>query len=61
MSRPKNEEPSSPIHTNLPESLVREIKILLLDPKTGRVKYGAMNGLIEKLLRQYLRDIRNSN
>lgn len=59
MARPRNPEPSFPLHVKLPETLVMEVKTILLDPITGRTKYGAMNSLIERLLREWLRSIKS--
>lgn len=38
----------------LPLSLAAEVELLLLDPLREKVKYGARNELIEKLLREWL-------
>lgn len=39
---------------SLDAELVRKVKILLMDPKFGRVKYGAFSGLVESHLRKWL-------
>lgn len=38
----------------IPEGLFIETKLLLLDPNTGRVKYGSMSGLITQILTEYV-------
>lgn len=43
-------EPAKGIHIRLPADLVRKVKLLLLDPVTGRVRYGMMNATITELL-----------
>ena len=44
----------------LPETIAAEVELLLLDPLRDRVKYGARNELVEKLLRKWLEDQRTS-
>lgn len=38
----------------LPESLATKVDLLLTDPLTGKVKYGARTQLFEQLLREWL-------
>ena len=38
----------------LPETLAAEVELLLLDPMREKVRYGARNELMEKLLRDWL-------
>lgn len=54
-----NKEPSEAITIRIPQPLFIEVKTLLLDPKSGRTKYGAMSSLVERLLREWLRDVRD--
>lgn len=56
--KPANKEKGAPLALRIPESLLIEVKTLLLDPKTGRVKYGAMSSLVERLLREWIREVR---
>ena len=42
------------IHVMVPISLFKEIKLLLMDPLRGRVKYRAMSGLVTMLLREWV-------
>lgn len=53
-----NKEKGAPLALRIPEPLLLEVKTLLLDPKTGRVKYGAMSSLVERLFREWLREVR---
>ena len=47
-------EPLIQRHVWLPESLDAKLNLLLLNPTTGKVKYGARGDLINRLLQQYL-------
>lgn len=40
----------------LPTSIAAQVELLLLDPMRERVKYGARNELVEKLLRSWLEE-----
>ena len=53
-------DPKVPLGTiRIPKSLHDPITLLLCDPVTGKVEYGAMNSLVERLLREWLdREIR---
>ncbi len=42
----------------LPATIAAEINLLLLDPTRDKIRYGARNELIEKLLRDYVRKIK---
>lgn len=42
------------ISVHLPASLMREIRILLLDPVYGKIKYGQLTHLITALLAEWL-------
>ena len=40
---------------SLPSSLVAEVELRLYDPSTGKPKYGAFAQLVERLLRDWIR------
>ncbi len=42
-------------HIYISEHLSNKVELLLLDPLTGRTRYGAKGQLVEKLLTEYLR------
>ena len=42
------------IHVMVPISLFKEVKLLLMDPLRGRVKYRAMSGLMTSLLKEWV-------
>ena len=50
----RNLEPTKSIHIKVPGSLFREVKLLLLDPVSGRVRYGEMSKLATSLLRTWV-------
>ncbi len=50
---PRNMEEKEPIYVKVPADLCRDVKLLLMDPKTGRVGYGKMAALISKLLQNW--------
>ena len=52
--RKSNREPTRSIHIKVPSSLFREVKLLLLDPLSGRVRYGEMSNLATSLLRTWV-------
>ncbi len=54
----KHIEPTVQFKGRLPASLVREVKILLLDPTTGQVRYGSLSDLLTKLLRDWVNEMR---
>ena len=49
-----NLEPTKSIHIKVPGPLFREVKLLLLDPVSGRVRYGEMSKLATSLLRTWV-------
>lgn len=51
---PRNMEEKEPIYVQVSADLCRDVKILLMDPRTGRVGYGKMAALISKLLRKWV-------
>lgn len=54
MSRRKLIDRPVGFHVRVPGSVYRKVHTLLLDPRKGRVEYGAMNALITRLLREWL-------
>lgn len=47
-------EPLKRCTVYIPVSLLNRVDLLLLDPSTGKVKYGSKSALFEHLLRQWL-------
>lgn len=39
---------------NIPESIAAKVELMLLNPLTGDIRYGARSDLITKLLKQWL-------
>lgn len=54
MPRPKNLNPKKKTHLYLDQNLYDMWKVLLTDPTTGRIKYGALSDLTNRLLREEL-------
>lgn len=54
MPRPKKLIKMKPRTVQLPEELDRKIELLLMDPATGRAKFGAWSELVEALLTEWL-------
>jgi len=52
--------PSIEWKNSIPSPLAAEIELLLLDPISGRVTYGARSQLIESLLRDWVDKQRNT-
>jgi hypothetical protein len=52
--RRKHHESTTPWSFNMPSHLAMRVDLLLLDPMTGKVKYGSRIQLIEQLLREWL-------
>ena len=48
--RKSNREPTKSIHIKVPSSLFTEVKLLLLNPLSGRVRHGEMSKLATSLL-----------
>ncbi len=44
------------ISVRVPEGLMRDVRILLLDPTTGQIGYGRLKNLIIKLLANWLEE-----
>ena len=53
---PKEPQPEAieSICVRIPSSLMREVRILLLDPTYGKIKYGQLRYLITALLTEWL-------
>ena len=49
-------EPTVQLKGRIPASLARDVRILLLDPKTTIIRYGALSALITKLLSDWVND-----
>ena len=56
MARPKSLDTITQINVKLPGSLVRKVRVMLLDPVRGKVKYGAMAALMTKLLGDWIKE-----
>ena len=54
VGRKPNREPTLSIHIKVPSSLFREVKLLLLNPTSGRVRHGEMSKLATSLLRTWV-------
>ena len=54
MPRPRNIDTPQQIAVNVPQSIIERVDLLLTDPNTGRLHYGARSALITDLLRQWL-------
>ena len=52
--RNPHREPTKSIHIKVPSSLFREVKLLLLNPASGRVRHGEMSKLATSLLRTWI-------
>lgn len=48
------------IHVYIPESMTFEMELLLHDPRTGKLRYGARNDLFVSLLRDWLDRIKQA-
>ena len=49
------------IKANIPEDLYMKVRLLLLNPVKGKIKYGAMSSLIQKLLTTWVKSEIGSN
>ncbi len=54
--RKAQDEQKVPYNALIPEGLAAKIDLLLLNPMTGKIKYGARSQLIEKILRRWLEE-----
>ena len=50
----RNAEPTLSIHIKVPASLFRDVKLLLLNPLSGRVRHGEMSKLATSLLKTWV-------
>lgn len=56
--RPARSTPAERLTVLVPEPLMAEVRLVLLDPTYNRIKYGGLSGLIEELLRGWVEDKR---
>lgn len=56
----KKLDPSVRKHIYIPESLANEIEVLLCDPLSGEVRYGAWSDLATRLFKDWLERQRKS-
>ena len=59
MSYPRRAEPSEQLNVNISASVLADVRSRLQDPLTRRTRYGAMNELVESLLRHWLKEQQN--
>lgn len=52
--RRRHHEDTTPWSFQLPTELTSKVDLLLLDPMTGKVRYGSRTQLVETLLRNWL-------
>lgn len=55
MPRPKRVDRPVRRHIQIPESVIAEVEILLFSELEGRVPHGAWSGLVDRLLRDWLK------
>jgi hypothetical protein len=60
MPRPKRTIPAKSRNVRIPEDLDAQVQLLLMNPRTGSVKYGKWSQLIEALLRRWVAEQRQS-
>jgi len=56
MARPKRKEAVAQLNVYIPSELLEKIRILMVDPATGRVAHGSLSHLVTKLLRDWLNE-----
>lgn len=56
MPYPKRTEPSEQLNVNISASVMADVRSRLQDPMTRRTRYGAMNELVESLLRNWIKE-----
>jgi len=54
MPKPVPNDPLEQLNVCVKASLLRKVRILLIDPMTGKVTYGALSALVTKLLNDYV-------
>jgi len=52
--RHKNLDPPETVTLNIPRSVILKTRVILADPSSGKIRYGAMAKLITNLLEQWL-------
>ena len=50
---------TEPVHVNVPLSILGPVRLILTDPKNGRIKYGSMGRLVTSLLSNWLESVRS--
>lgn len=56
MARPKNAIPKTRVTVYLPEPLHTKVSLLMMNPLTGEIRYGALGALFETLLRKWVEE-----
>jgi len=56
MPKPKREGTVRQMNVYIPSDLLDKVRILLMDPVTGRVAHGALSHLITRLLRDWFQE-----
>lgn len=54
MPRPKKANPTERMTVYVEAELLQKVDILLTNPLSGNIKYGARSALVERLLREWL-------
>lgn len=54
MPYPRRPEPTVQMVIRIPETLHAELHSMLVDPRTGRIKFGTWTRTIEAIIRQYV-------
>ena len=54
MARPKNTIPTERKTFHIPEDISARVELLLANPGTGQVKFGAWSKLVTELLREWV-------
>jgi hypothetical protein len=56
MGRRKHEDEIERTSITIPTSIITQVRLLLMDPFVGSMKYGALSGLITMLLRRWIEE-----
>ena len=59
MPRPKSD--NERIHLNMNRDIIAQMNVLLTDPATGRLRYGALTSITNKLFGQFLRGFNDAD
>lgn len=57
MAKAPYAEPRVRVEVLIPDSIDAQVRLLLLDPVRGQLKYGAYSRLVTELLRRWLREV----